>query len=390
MRKNSLLIPMCVVFILVPAAARADAGTPLMWAGMLHLVFLNAVIGVIETILVARIFRVPRTRLAIPVIAGNYFSMIAGYALVQFVWDHLEKQITASAPLYYVPRLLFAAIAVSWLLSVLLEWPFCTFGVGPTDRRWQTGFRASVCAQTASYALLIPFYLLVSPITLFRDASITRDLGFAKSQSAMVYYINPADGNVWSVRLNGENRMRVLDANVRDKDGRLSIIRDDRNLCDLTLVERQMQEANHTVLIKDVGSGCSTSDTAGTDRVEGTWFNFGRALDLRTEADREWTAHTGFWAAEGITISHGKVNVYNLAFETPFENWIPRNATILPGDQVVFQLGIGERAQIVLLDMPTRKLALLAMGHGPAVILQPRAAKPAARPFVRPPGERDP
>lgn len=47
----------------------------------------------------------------------------------------------------------------------------------------------------------------------------------------------------------------------------------------------------------------------------------------------------------------------------PFLAWIARNATILPSDQVVYQLG----NQIVILDLSTRKLAFLALGQGPVV-----------------------
>ena len=69
---------------------------------------------------------------------------------------------------------------------------------------------------------------------------------------------------------------------------------------------------------------------------------------------------------------HRKTLAYGLAFDTPYRGWIARNATILPGNQVVFQLGEGARSQIMLLDMPTHKLGLITMGEGPALLLHPK------------------
>ena len=64
--------------------------------------------------------------------------------------------------------------------------------------------------------------------------------------------------------------------------------------------------------------------------------------------------------------------MYTLAFETPFEQWVCRNATVLPGNQVVFQLGQDRTdAQVVILDMEHRNLACLAIGQGPAVVMEP-------------------
>ena len=134
------------------------------------------------------------------------------------------------------------------------------------------------------------------------------------------------------------------------------------------------------MLLTGVGlSGVSTPNIRqGHERV--TWGNFGQPDDLRPDSERGWTVFTGYWAAEGITIFHGKSSdfwskrrVYTLAFETPFEQWICRNATVLPGNQVVFQLGQDPSdAEVVILDMEHRNLACLAIGQGPVVVLEPR------------------
>jgi hypothetical protein len=51
--------------------------------------------------------------------------------------------------------------------------------------------------------------------------------------------------------------------------------------------------------------------------------------------------------------------------DTPFISWYPERATLIPGDRVVFELG----PNIVLLDMPTKRLAVLAEGRCPVAVL---------------------
>lgn len=57
--------------------------------------------------------------------------------------------------------------------------------------------------------------------------------------------------------------------------------------------------------------------------------------------------------------------------ECPFVIWYSRNAVTLPHGQVVYQAG----EQIVLLDLATRRIALLAIGQGPVVELDPPAPR---------------
>jgi hypothetical protein len=57
-KKVHRLILLSTFLLLITKNAFADAGTPLMWAGMLHLVVGNAFIGVIEGLLIASIFNV--------------------------------------------------------------------------------------------------------------------------------------------------------------------------------------------------------------------------------------------------------------------------------------------------------------------------------------------
>ena len=58
---------------------------------------------------------------------------------------------------------------------------------------------------------------------------------------------------------------------------------------------------------------------------------------------------------------------FSIGFEMPLGNWLIRNATHLPGDYVLFQLG---RDQICLFDPLRKRIAIIARGRGPVAILE--------------------
>jgi hypothetical protein len=55
-----------------------------------------------------------------------------------------------------------------------------------------------------------------------------------------------------------------------------------------------------------------------------------------------------------------------LAFETPLLAWVSRCATVLPGEQVVYEV----EGQVVLLDLGTRRMQFLARGSSPVVVIR--------------------
>lgn len=93
--------------------------------------------------------------------------------------------------------------------------------------------------------------------------------------------------------------------------------------------------------------------------------------NVATLANSEWTVHTGYWAFEGLRAEKGDTHKW-LALELPFLYWYSRFATVVPGDQVVYQLG----NQVVLLDLNADKIGLITMGYGPVVILENKTEEP--------------
>ena len=63
------------LFLLLPTLVFANAGSPMMWFGILHTLVLNAFIGWTESVIIGRFKISNRTWL---IIIGNYASMIVG------------------------------------------------------------------------------------------------------------------------------------------------------------------------------------------------------------------------------------------------------------------------------------------------------------------------
>jgi hypothetical protein len=107
------------LLICVPLTARADAGTPLMWAGMIHLVLGNAIIGIFEGLVLAWIFKLRKGVCVLVMIPANYFSAWIGGL-------YLNHEITSALPfnLYNAWVWIWVMVLVTFLITLIFEWPF--------------------------------------------------------------------------------------------------------------------------------------------------------------------------------------------------------------------------------------------------------------------------
>jgi hypothetical protein len=195
---------MLVFFLIAASSARADAGTALMWTGMLHLFIGNWLIALFEAAVISAIFRVSYGRSALWLTLANYVSYFTGVLLVLVTTGSLEVA-SGTFVLRHGMFVLVGLIATSYLMSVFVEWPFCFALAAPGAARPLSGLKISVVAQTASYFVLVPFYLVSSPITLLTQARVQQDAGFAAPAVATVYFIR-SNGEVWQVGSDGTGR----------------------------------------------------------------------------------------------------------------------------------------------------------------------------------------
>ncbi len=351
-------------FFLSAKTAFADVGTPLMWAGILHLFIGNSFIGIAEGLLIAKIFKVRKRRSIEIMILANYISLVVGYFIVEVSGRFLSNFLT----IYWLHLFLLFSFVVVFALTVFIEWPFCYWILKVDSVAKKQSFKASLYAQILSYALLIPFYLLASGTSLLWNVKIEKNLSFAQT-NPWVYFISENGKSVRRLHIAGGESEKVVDVKADSESARLFPKKAEGEKWDLWLKDSKEGKKDYQIKILDNFSVNVVQSTRWDGAViedehqEDSWLNFG-VVDYRKPENRNWKVRTGFWAIEGLRAENEKENKkFYIALETPFLKWYMRNLTILSKDQVVFQMG----SQIVLLDLETHKLGLITKGRGPLV-----------------------
>ncbi len=343
-RGYRLLALIGLALLALPACA--NAGTLLMWAGMGHLFIGNAIIGIIESFFISRIFEIRYDLLLPRLIGANYASMLGGYVVIYLVDArlHFSDALLGDQPLYRLSLYIGVWVAVTFIITVLIEWPFVRHaffadrtqevadgveehGTFYSERRilW-----AAVSAQLVSYALLAVYYLPVAGTGFLRNARVVQGLRMAKHPEAVVYY--EAGGAWYRRRLDG------------------------------SMPEKASWNEMGSVL-----ESYYTKSNLAEENVPRFSETGGRAFDLTPKAQRQWRGRYDFWATGGLQLEEIRTGErFDLGLETPFLAWTARQPTILPGNQIIYQFG----PQIVLFDIATRQMAFVAKGRQPVVSLR--------------------
>jgi hypothetical protein len=142
-----------IVLAFFPAVAYADAGTPLMWASAFHLLLGNAIIGIAEGLILTLLFRLKGVPCVAVMIAANYFSAwVGGVFMVSAITASLNLD------LYNAWRWLWCMVAVSYAITLLLEWPFVAFCLRNTKGWFRKSVWGSLVVQSASYLVVFGWY----------------------------------------------------------------------------------------------------------------------------------------------------------------------------------------------------------------------------------------
>ena len=295
-----------VIAATAPLAAEANAGTPLIFSGSLHLFFGNFVIGVVEGSLLCFLYprRASRAVVAFMVVA-NYLSAWLGYCLFNavtpvFYWVGLR----------HLKAALCCAVVMAYLLTVVVEAPFVWLSIRRGGTSLGQVAKASFLVQGASYAAMLLWYSLVSSTSLCSAEVV--------DASAM--------------ELPGGFTVKYLDCGGRWLAG-------------------DIRTCKWAETPPPDGAGDNGEDKPLLER-----------LRVRTagETNDVWECRLGFWAAQGLVCQNKKTRrVVRFAFETPFAIWYARDATQLPDGKVVFRLGMD---QICVADPDKNRIALLARG----------------------------
>ena len=343
----------CLLAIASPA--RADAGTPLMWASLFHLVIGNALIGVLEGLVLLFVFKTKR-RVIWWMILANYVSAFAGLMILGAADS---AGISSKWTIYDVNGYLWMATIALFLATILLEWPFCWLGFGKRPKRVRKSFFASVLAQTVSYAILVPLYYHASGLGLAQDVHADRAFVASSAADADVYYLSSDKGAVWCVGINGQNAHEVRKLPEASPHGILfaRTSPDGKNF-DLWLSEELPSHDRKDTLVLP-----AFARSAGKSEWEDS-YRMANAAVMPEMDEPDWDVWISDWAWWGLRAENKKTRaVFHVSLETPFLQWRIRSATLLSGNRAVFQFG----RQIVLLSLDSKKIGLIAIGDSPVV-----------------------
>lgn len=167
---NSMTIPkrfktlrLTVAFVALPTLAIANAGSPMMWFGILHSLILNAIIGWTESFIVTK-FKVPnRTWL---IIIANYVSMFIGlnYIAPHFSTIYGNYDFWGGKTSYgnYGLTGFLAGMLTSFVATLIIELPFFILAVKGKTQRTKIILPFFVANTATNIVMILLYYWIVA------------------------------------------------------------------------------------------------------------------------------------------------------------------------------------------------------------------------------------
>lgn len=340
---------------------------------------LNAFIGVLEWLVLQALMGSRRhagvQSLGV-VVGGNYFSAVTGLAFLTLVWPVVAY--SSPAAVLCAPGTAVAPVCAGlFLLSILSEWPFAHIAVYVQSRRqvrsvWYS-LIMTVAMNVASYALLVPVLLERAPVTRGTRFEMASPVSVAGGLGATVYYAANAH-EVCTVRLDGTGQWVVKRIPSREIT-RLVLFRDwESGILDLDGFSYGLEMP---ALLRSVGYAPVFPRERRSYRPRYDWSDYGVVTDLG-DVDEEPSAtidtRERFDDEDeimSVTVSSASGEVH-IASGTSFMPAKIRACTLLPNHLMVAQLTTSRgwwEGEIVLFDLKRLRLAVLAKGGNPVVVL---------------------
>ena len=345
--KHSAIVAFAIA--LSPAPVLANAGTPLMWTGLGHLFVGNAVIGIVEGILLSKLFHTPRVKSVNLLVVANYTSAWVGMFLILDRLSHIPIITIENVHIW-----LWLLVAFAFILTLLIEYPFFWFLLRKQQKAVQKAFKATIIIYGISYLLLFGWYGLNSQTTMLTQLDVVSAEQLQLSEKYILYFMTSDGKQVVRSNLDGKSQESIKDVVATDRNSRLCVGKNEEGKFDLLV--------NSKVILSDFASLAPTPEPP-------EWYTcapnpFGAVPKLTKNTT--WEYWTVVWAAGGIRGCNKQENLrFGFALETPFAFWSVKNATHLAGDFVVFQLGDD---QLCILQPQEEKIALIARGREPVVV----------------------
>ncbi len=351
---------------LVPSVVLANAGTPLMWAGALHLLVGNMLIGIIEGSLLSWLFKTPRGKSIMLLVVANYVSAWGGGVGIVEPLAHIPDITIVNARLW-----LCLFVAVAFIITVIIELPFFWHLFrGRQNSLWRAGI-AALLIHGISYSMLFVWYWAASGTSMLTQLEVVPARELLPKENYALYFITPDGARAVKSDLAGSGMEVVRSLSARGRHDRLFVRPGKGGGFDLFVLLNAVEGGGKTEELiagdfADLAAIEWNIEQKPSVKAEDLWLNFGSVPSLASATD--WKCHAGFWAVEGIYGENERIkHRFQFSLETPFAQWAVRNATQIEGNCVVFQLGYD---QICILQPHLKKIALIARGKGPVVARQ--------------------
>lgn len=364
MRRSGLPLVVAIAIVLWPVSALADAGTPLVLGMAFHLILGNAVLGLLEGWLLARAFGLCARRCIWWLIGANYLSAWCGMMLMGFLFARYATDI------YSGLRTTWWLVAGTYVLTLILEWPFIAACFRGTRDWLRASLKGSFLVQSASYVFLFGGYWLLSGTSLYTSMNVVAPEQITPPPGVVMFFIAPSDGDVYRAELTGSAEMKIaeLDSTNLWRDHlELRVSLEDTNYWDLAVVG-DLGEA------KVVWSRISSQRQVPPKQAWSTiqYNSWGTAFQVGEAMNSPWQLRWAHWPDVGMWARNGS-RKFRVAYGLPFGGWTPYRVVHLPKDQALLQLD----RQICLVDIPSRKIALIKKGYGVLALHMDQIIEPA-------------
>ncbi len=351
----------------------ANAGTPLMWAGMLYMAFGNAIIGLLEGVILFWLFKAKPGRSIILLILANYLSAWLG---MQFL-KHGLVALVPSPDINDIQKLFTIAILTTFGITLLAELPFIMLTFAGAPKWFSKAIKGTLLTQTVSYICMFSCFYSASGTSLYTGPTVVALEEFGLPEDMHLYYIDANDGDVYTRLLNVSSDTLVYDLNsVNNIYGDYLTVLPSKANPDGVDLMAQLMGANTRdftwITVKkdfalDAAINSQWDDNRGAEYIQGTWFSFGPVAQMKAAKDSPWSFYVGFWPIEGFSAKNTDTDErIHRSLETPVVSWPVRCATQINRNTIIFQLGDD---QICIYNVEKDQIALVAKGRSPVVAI---------------------
>jgi hypothetical protein len=358
----------------------ADAGTPMILVGFAQLTIGNLFIGIIESLLVRKVFKVETAAAFLWIILANYLSCVAGIFFLGFVTNPIVHLIGGPVPIYALGRIAIVLAGLTFIITILVEWPFYWLGIRRKRPGAKTTFRANLVANAVTYSILAIFYWGIAQGPADWGFQLCPASLIAPNPQARILYLSPDGKEVIQLRIGNWTPTPVASLPPPTPNRALALMpsaRSDR--WQLVVADDPGAEHPGSPVVEIAGSRATTqpSYSDGTPLDQWDWFGGAFVADLQGLKSPRWTAYfePGIYAELGVHDSTTGLWHYVHVLEMPILQWYPSHAALLPHDQLVFALG----DQIMVADLDQNRIAAVAPGRSPVVVLDDSAPADLAR-----------